>query len=418
MMPNVFLVAAGLVGLVWLVRLLAAGRTLGRREVLTAESYQGPPVPSPRVSILVAARDEEDCIETCVTTLLAQDYPNFELIVANDRSSDRTPEILGRLERQAEGRLRVIHIQSVRSGWPGKNNAMREAVAAATGDWYLFTDADCRQTSLRTIGLAVSEANAHDVDFLSITPVLAAPTVWERIIQPACVLVLMINFLPRRVNCSRGKTAYANGAFMLVRRDCYEAIGGHEAVRDRLNEDVHLARLTKEAGRRLRVVENDGLYQTRMYRTLPGLWRGWSRIFAGCLDSPVRIGVWATLVLLNSVGPWVALLASLLGWSIEAVAPWAFAVAAWSMVVVLEQAVIWLVYPRLRVGRWWSLTYLLGACVVFGMLVRALLQSTGILGTTWRGRTYRRGRRGGETGSMSVAAQPVAQSIEEPTGHA
>jgi chlorobactene glucosyltransferase len=391
---GLWLALAGGIGLFWLVRYNATRSVVRKRRVLSARSYPGPPEDPPKVSVIVAARDEQDHIEVCVTGLLEQDYPNYELIAVDDRSRDRTPAILQRLERQADGRLRVVTVESLRDGWGGKNNAMHEGVAVSTGEWLLFTDADCRQTSGKTLSMAMREALAYDADFLSVTPRLEAPTVWERIIQPVCALTLMVWFLPHHVNKPKRRTAYANGAFMLLRRSCYDAIGGHERVRNVVSEDIHLARLTKQAGLRLRVVENDDLYSTRMYDSPGAAWRGWSRIFHGCLATLTRLATAALMLLVLSIAPWASLLVAVAGLATSAdeSAAWYWAVYAWSAVVLLEQFVIWRVYAIMRSGRPWSLTYLLGACVTVCILVSAMLKTAGVTRTTWRGDTYRRHR--------------------------
>ena len=392
---HIWLVLAGITGLVWLVRFCALGAILRQRRILHSRLAEVLPDPAPRISVLVAARNEETNIESCIRTLLDQDYPDFEVIAIDDRSTDRTPDILHRLEVEAAGRLRVLTVHALRDGWFGKNNAMREGVEAASGDWLCFTDADCRQISTRTLSVAMGEALDHHVDFLCVTPVLETKTVWEKIIQPVCALVLVVWFLPGRVNNPAKKTAYANGAFMLLRRECYDAIGGHHRVRTQVNEDVHLARLAKQSAQRLRVVENDDLYRTRMYRTPGEAWRGWSRIFYGCLETWPRLATSAFLVTMFAILPWVSLVVALIGRALvepEAVLSWSLAAYAWAGVILLKQAVLWRVYPVLRIGRSWSFTYVVGATLALAMLISAILKVTGATGTTWRGRTYRRDR--------------------------
>jgi len=418
---TLWLALAGMAGIVWLIRYANIGRITRQRQILSSRSHPGPPPDAPKVSIILAAKDEEDNIETCVTGLLDQDYPGYELIVVDDRSHDRTPVILRRLERQADGRLRVITVKALREGWFGKSNAMREGVAVANGEWLLFTDADCRQTSHRTLSMAMREAAAHEIDFLSVTPVLETHTVWERIIQPVCTLALMTWFLPHRVNKPWRKAAYANGAFILMRRSCYEAIGGFERVRNELNEDVQMARLAKQMGLGLRVVENDDLYRTRMYDSLPAAWRGWSRLFYGCLVSLRRLSAAALLLALLCILPWVSLviaLAGLQGSHVDSATEWGLAACLWGAAVALMQLVMWRVYGILRTGRTWSLTYVLGAFVVFGMLINAMFKAVGARPTTWRGTTYRGHRLEGQDAVASHSEPAAAKGIEEPATHA
>ncbi len=389
-----WLALAVVVGAGWLLCHVVLRTVVTSRIVLSSRSYDGPPPNAPKVSVVLAAKDEQGDIEACVTSLLDQDYPDYELIVVDDRSRDQTPVILERLQREFGHRLRVLRVQGLRDGWCGKNNAMREGVAASSGQWLLFTDADCRAASRKTLSMAMREALHKEVAFLSIAPVLETRTVWEHVLQPACAAVLMSWFLPQRVNDAQKPTAYANGAFMLMRRTCYELIGGHHRVRGQLNEDIGMARLAKERGLHLRLVENDDLYHTRMYDTLAAAWQGWSRIFYGCLQSLTRLSVMCGVLILFCLGPWVGLLVAVAGRDsapAESTALWSMVAGVWAVVLVLEQAAWWRVYGILRMRPAWSLTYPLGALAALGMLVHAMLKATGATTTTWRGTTYRRG---------------------------
>jgi chlorobactene glucosyltransferase len=176
-------VGLGIIALVWLTRHLEISRARRCQRLLSSGSYEGPPGKPPRVSVLVAAKDEEENIEDCMVSLCEQDYPDFEVVVVDDRSTDATPAILRRLESRYNGKLRLVTVQRLRDGWFGKNNAMREGVAVAKGQWLCFADADCRQTSRRTLSMALSEAVTQGTDFLSVLPVLETRTFWERIIH-------------------------------------------------------------------------------------------------------------------------------------------------------------------------------------------------------------------------------------------
>jgi len=380
-----------MVAVVWASRHLEINRALREHKPLASDSYDGPPGEAPRVSVIIAAKDEEENIETCVRSMLAQDYANFELIVVNDRSRDRTPQLLERLA-EADDRLRVVTVSRLREGWFGKNNAMREGLALASGQWLCFGDADCRQTSTRTLSVAMRKALEERIDFLSVLPVLETASVWERIIQPVCGAIMMFWFHPKRVNDPRSSAAYANGAFMLMTRAAYERIGGHENVRTQVNEDMHMARAAKQAGLRLFVVQNRDLYRTRMYSSLPAIWRGWSRIFYGCFGTYRKLIVSLLVLLLVSVLPWVSMVAA---WSVLAIRPshagWAWWAVAWAatLAVLLNQTVIWRYYRMTQTDPRLAPTYIVGALFGTGMLLNAMLKVGGRTTTTWRGTTYR-----------------------------
>ena len=144
---TVWSVLLALVAVVWLLRHRAVSEGYRKNNALSERTFVGPPPETPLVSVLIAAKDEEANIAAAVRTMLDQDYPNFELIVINDRSADRTAEILEKIRAERGDKLKVIHIRQLREGWFGKNNAMREGAATAAGEWLCFGDADCRQIS-------------------------------------------------------------------------------------------------------------------------------------------------------------------------------------------------------------------------------------------------------------------------------
>lgn len=413
---TVWYVLAGVLAAYWLLRVRVVYHSRARRRVLSSDSYDTPPSPAPRVAVIVAARNEEADVEACIQSLLTQDYPNFEVIAVDDRSDDRTLEILHRLEAEAAGKLRVLTIRELPPGWFGKCNALREGVAASDSDWLLFTDADCRQTSRRSLTVAMREAAAHQADLISVIPVLEIDSVWERIVQPVCTMALMFWFRPTRVNNPNRSTAYANGAFNLMRRECYEAVGATPEVRAALNEDIQMARLAQAAGFKLWVVENGDLYVTRMYATFKEAWRGWSRLFFGCLQSWKKLTASLVLLILDALAPALGLIWAV--WSVftapaaEAGA-WAGLLALWGIVFLLQLGANAVVYRQLRVARGWSVTYVLGAVVTTGIQLNALLKALGLARTTWRGTTYQRGETlppaPAEAGSVrSLAQEPAA----------
>jgi chlorobactene glucosyltransferase len=382
------------VAIIWATRHIVITRARRQQYELSSQSHPGPVADAPKVSVLIAAKDEEENIETAVRSFLAQDYPNFELIVVNDRSEDGTPRILDSLEAEyRDGRLKVVHVGELRDGWFGKNNAMREGMTHASGQWLCFGDADCRQTSNRTLSVAMHHALEEEVDFLSILPRFENHTLWEKIIQPVCGSVMMIRFNPRDVNDPNHSAAYANGAFMLMSRRCYETIGGHEGVRTEVNEDMHLARRTKERGQRLQVVENEDLYSVRMYSSFSGIWRGWSRIFYGCFGTFGRLRFALTMLAGTNGIPY---LSALIAWVVLSVRGWDTAGAGWQWVgvtsllaVALQLSVIARFYRIIRISPWFAPTFVIGAAICSGMLISAMLRLNGRGTTTWRGTTYR-----------------------------
>lgn len=389
-----------LIGLVWLRRHLQLAQA-DREKILTeADAPRGaaskPTLPS--LTVLVAGKDEEANIGRCVEGLLRQNYPDLRVIVINDRSTDATPRIIDDAAAR-DGRLTALHVKELRPGWFGKNNAMREGMERVKTEWFAFTDADCAFESPHLLAASVNYALSQGVDLLSVLPRLEADTFWERVVQPVAGAVLVFWFPPNRVNDPSKPTAYANGAFMLMNRATYDAIGGHERVKTEVNEDMHMARLCKQAGGVLRVVRSRDLYSVRMYTGFRQIWNGWSRIFYGCFGTLPRLVVSFIFLALFSLSPYVTLLVALIvgalgvGGDAEASGAassgWAWIAGASGVTILAQQSVLWRFWKIQNLPPHWALTYALGATICLGMTVKAMLKLGGISTTTWRGTTYR-----------------------------
>ena len=380
------------VAVLWLIYVALLISGLRRRQVLTAETEIHLPRGLPRVTMLIAARNEESCIERCLMSLLIQDYPNLEIIAINDRSTDSTGEIMNRLEAEHLGLLRVVHVQSLPSGWFGKTHALHCGTSFATGDWLCYIDADCELISQRTLSLAVQEAQQRGVDLLSLTPRFNLDTLWEKITVPVCSSLMVIWFQPARVNNPGLSTSYANGAFLMMTRHCLDRVGGWCRFRTQIGEDIAIAREVKSNHMRLAVLENDGLYRTRMYETVRDSWNGWSRIFYGALPRKALAISLIRLVLCSIIPTWAVLY-----WLVTAgLAPQSVtisnAMAAAISAVVLQQIYSALIFRAVGGGIRWSLAAPLGHLVLAGMLGRALMNHLGLATTQWSGSVFRRGQ--------------------------
>jgi glycosyltransferase involved in cell wall biosynthesis len=226
------------------------------------------------ISAIVPARNEEANIARAVESLDGQPQVR-EIIVVNDQSSDRTAEILKELVACVE-KLRVIEISALPVGWVGKNFAAATGAKAATEDWLLFVDADT-QLLPGAAWRALEDADEHAAVLVSYSPEQVMETLAEEILIPFVYTRLAERFSFERVNDPALPDAAANGQFLMIRRDAYEAIGGHEAVRARVLEDVALARLVKASGRNIFFGPGQGIARTRMYRTFGALWQGWTK---------------------------------------------------------------------------------------------------------------------------------------------
>ena len=375
-----------LIGLVWLKRHIDLLR--GKQEpVLRPDEAGVKDAELPRLTVLVAAKDEEKNIDRCLDGLLTQQYPGLQVIAIDDRSQDATGQILDEYEK-SDVRFKAVHIQELTPGWFGKNHAMNAGIQQASGEWFCLTDADCVFESTDLLVAAMRYALREKVDFLSVLPRLEAGTFWERVIQPVAGAIMVFWFPPQKVNSDRSLRAYANGAFMLMPRKTYHTIGGHERVKATLNEDMHMARLVKENGLRLRVIRGGEMYHVRMYVGFKQIWRGWSRIFYGCFGTFGRLLVSVLMLSIFSVSPYLTLLLSPLAgenWGMYAVVS--------SFAILAQQSILWPFYAISGTRPAWALTYPIGASICLGMTLNAMGRLGGLVATTWRGTTYRGGSR-------------------------
>jgi len=272
-----------------------------------------PPAPedAPLVSILVPARNEARNIEPCVASLLAQDYPNYELIVLDDHSEDGTGDIVRRLGLGETGPRQVIQGEALPAGWTGKGWACHQLSLAARGHYLFFTDADTTHAP-GTVSATVAAAREYRSDLLSAWPRLITKTWSEKLVIPMILLLGMVMYphwlvlllqrfpaVAARLPVSvRRMLGAGNGQFIFFTRPAYDRIGGHAALRDHLVEDVALGRAVAERmGEGMRLLNCESLlFSTcRMYRAFPEVWEGFTKnmraAFEDSLASFLFIGV-------------------------------------------------------------------------------------------------------------------------------
>jgi cellulose synthase/poly-beta-1,6-N-acetylglucosamine synthase-like glycosyltransferase len=268
-------IAGTILALVWFSRLLDAALGMPRvADISRPEWDRKPPTPSgkPRVSIIVPARNEEEHIGPALATLLKLDYDNYEVIAVNDRSIDRTGEVMDRIAStpQAGGRLKVIHVAELPPGWLGKVHAMWTAANRATGDWLLFTDADVlfRPDVLRR-ALAYAEAEAADHVVLFPRMIMKSP---GEIMMIAFFQTLFVfGHRPWKVADPKTKDHMGVGAFNLIRRRVYDAVGSYQALRFEVLDDMKLGKIVKEAGYAQRNVYGADLISLRWVQGAMGM---------------------------------------------------------------------------------------------------------------------------------------------------
>lgn len=237
----------------------------------------------PEVSIIVPARNEEDCLADCLRTLLEQQGVSCEIIVVDDHSTDATAAIAAKFP------VRVITADALPAGWSGKCNAAWTGARIAKGKWLLFTDADTKHTR-DSAATGLQEALESDAGLLSYSPKQEVRGFAQRALMPVIFAELAVTYRPKDVCDPKSPVAAANGQYLLIRREVYDAICGHAAVAGAILEDVELAKRVKQAGYKLRFRTAD-VVSTRMYRSFVQMWEGWTKNLALLFPHPRRLAL-------------------------------------------------------------------------------------------------------------------------------
>jgi chlorobactene glucosyltransferase len=357
-----------------------------RRPTTLEQFSPEPPADAPPVSVVIPARNERRNVERCLRSVLAARYAAFEVLLVDDHSDDGTGDI-ARGIAATDPQLRVLESPPLPPGWFGKQWACATGARFAGGDILLFADADTEHTP-DLLPRAVNGMRGLRADLMSVAGWQELGSFWERLLQPQVFAMLMIRYGGTEgVNrARRPEDVIANGQCFLVRRDAYEAIGGHEAVRENVAEDLMLAQTMARAGRRVRMVLGPEQLSTRMYTSLRELIEGWGKnIYAGGMYTapfgPIGRAVYPIALVLAPlffILPVALLLLALAGVASGAV--------AWSATATLAIVLWWAaVYAQLEEPVYYALLYPLGSALLLYICARAVLRGRRV---AWKGREY------------------------------
>jgi len=333
--------------------------------------------PAPRLSIVVAARDEERHIERAMRSVLALEWPALEVIAVDDRSSDRTGAILDALAA-ADPRLRVVHVSALPAGWLGKNHALHLAGQAATGDWVLFTDADV-MFAPDALRRALALAERQSLDHLVVGPRIIGGTPLLKVMLVCFALSFALSMRPWRAADPARAEHIGIGAFNLVRRRTLEAIGFHSRLPLRPDDDLKLGKLIKQSGARQRFVAGGELVQVEWYRTAGEMVRGLEKNAFPFLDYSVPRTLAAIAALLLTV------LGPLVGLATTSGAAWACHAASVALTLVLMVAAA---IRSAGLPPWAALGYPLGALLMAVTVLNSMWRTLAQGGVIWRGTLY------------------------------
>jgi len=388
---------------VWLVRHLAVAWLFRQFHYLSPSSPKFLPADQPLVSVVIPAKDEEANLAGCVQSVSAQSYRNLEIVVVDDRSTDRTGEV-ARTLAAVDPRIRVLSIEALPDGWTGKNHAMQEACKHVRGEWLWMIDADTRHHP-DALAIVLEYTQSQKAALTSIMPEQLCETFWEKVVHPLQSIVLMRSFSPLDVNNDRKKRGFANGQFILMKRAAFDQVGGYAPVRDRLLEDIALSQKYKDAGLPIRMAIGTQISSTRMYTGLKSLCRGWARIlYDGLGRKPLPLVERIVEPLVFSQAGDLALLVAI-GLLIAGYATsFALILLALSLIhQVLKASLLWKMY-RLSspTTAHYSLLYPVAGLISAWISLRAIeMCLTGRV--TWRGTSYK--------------GKPTSSNAKPSTGH-
>ena len=329
---------------------------------------------STRVAAIVPARNEEVSIAACITSLAAQ--PEIvEIIAVNDQSSDRTAEILHGLAKNIS-HLRVIDAPAPPAGWVGKNHAVSLGAHQASSPWLLFTDADAVLLE-GAIAKAIALATEKDAALISFSPEQELQTWYERVLIPFVYLRLAQRFSFDEVNDAASKAAAANGQFLLIQRETYDAVGGHAAIHGAVLEDVALARRVKSAGFRIWFASGFGIVRVRMYRSFSAMWEGWKKNLFQLMGGSTG-SVFAEF---ESAFPWMILVILIIGIKLPV------AIFAGVILLLLRQVSYGMALSRNHFP-FKYIIYYLPAIFLYAGVLWASHESYAKGKVTWKGREY------------------------------
>jgi GT2 family glycosyltransferase len=370
-----WIVLFGLIASLWIVQGIRAGIGMSRLPWLS----DAPLLASDGallISVIFAARDEAEKLPAAIQTLLAQDYPRFEIVAVNDRSQDRTPAILHEFER-ANQNLKVIDITDLPSGWLGKPHALVAGFEQSRGEWLVFTDADVHFAP-DVLRRALALAQERHWDHLSLLASVEMRGFWEITAISYFGLGFVFGNEPWLASNPRSGRYVGVGAFQLVRRTAYEKSGGHRRLRMDVIEDMKLGKLMKMAGVRSGVAVAQDMVRVRWHSGLRNVIRGVTKnMFAACHYNALFAVAAILLPLIMSVLPFIGL-AFASGWARV------FAGIAVGAAVLIHSAMIW----STDASPLYGLTHPIGALLFCWMLARSAIATLWRGGVVWRDTFY------------------------------
>ena len=369
--------AGSVLALIWLSRVWDSARGIPTIADISQAEWDRKPGPGNRLAIVVPACNEQESIEQALRRLLALDYDNYQVIAVNDRSTDRTGEIMDKVATASGDRLKIVHIAELPAGWMGKVHAMWTAARQSDSEWILFTDADVmfRPDCLRR---AITYAEAERADHVVLFPRIIMKRVGEKMMIAFFQLLFVFGHRPWKVADPKTKDHMGVGAFNLVRRKAYEAVGTYAALKFEVVDDMKLGKVMKNGGFRQRVVFGDDLIEIRWARGARGVVRNLTKNFFAVMSFQTwrSLGSCVAMVILNLMPFWGVPFAP--GWTRIP-----YGVALGSMF--LLYAGVW---RKVEIEPWYFLLHPVSTILFIYTMLKSTFVTLHNGGVEWRGTFY------------------------------
>jgi glycosyltransferase involved in cell wall biosynthesis len=375
-------VAGSILGAAWLSRVVDAAIGMPQVADITEAKWDRKPATSggePRVSIIVPARNEAEHIGQVLAQLVTLDYSNYEIIAVNDRSTDRTGPIMDEIAASAaaHGVLKVIHVAELPPGWLGKTHAMWTATQQATGDWLLFTDADVLFRA-DTVRRAIAYAEAELADHVVLYPTMLMHVPGERMMMAFFQTLFVFGHRLWKVADPRTRDYIGVGAFNLVRRRVYDAVGSYSALRMEVLDDMKLGKVVKTSGYAQRGVFGKDLISLRWAKGAMGIVQNLTKNFFALLSYQWWRGIGSVIaVAFLNFGPFLGL------WLAHGGVRLPYAIALISIFMIY-----WGMSSRSNVRPYYFFLHPVATCFFMYILLRSMFHTLWHDGVVWRGTKY------------------------------
>jgi glycosyltransferase involved in cell wall biosynthesis len=334
------------------------------------------------VSILIPARNEERCIREALDSALQQGEAVREILVYDDHSTDGTAKVITETMKTSS-LVRLVAAESLSEGWSGKSFACSRLSAAAQGEWLLFLDADARLLPGAVDGM-LGEAHRRKATFLSSWPGLDLHGFWEKMLMPMLNFVVFTLFpAPLSLKMSLPSLGLAHGACLLMRREEYQRMGGHERVRNELFEDTALARAWRHAGLRGLCLDGQDVVRVRMYDSLAAIWNGFQKNIYPAFRREINFWLFCLMHFVLFTLPFLACLVPRTGGM-------AGPAGGAALCVLLMRSIHAM---RFRYPPWSALLHPLSELAMLAVAMTSRFKYRAGAGIEWKGRRYRAGRR-------------------------